>query len=159
MRRDYSEIRAMRGATPEDTMRAFVDAAWDALSPQRVSWIGFYFKVDGRDEMVLGHRRDKPACSPIGLHGVCGRGWSERRSIVVRDVKVLGAGYVACDPRDVSEVVVPLFDARGTCTGVLDADSFDVGAFTAHDARELERLLVQAGLTHAPGTGTPILVL
>ena len=36
-----------------------------------VSWVGFYFLGEG--EMTLGPRRDKPACSPIGLHGACGR--------------------------------------------------------------------------------------
>jgi putative methionine-R-sulfoxide reductase with GAF domain len=128
-------------------MQLFVDVAWGALHPQGVSWIGFYFKDEGSDTMTLGHRRDKPACSPIGLHGVCGRGWREERSIVVRDVRVLGPDYVACDPRDQSEVVVPLFDAAGVCTGVLDVDSFDVGAFTRRDADELARLLVEAGLT------------
>ncbi len=150
--RDYSHIRLGSSGSAEMRMQRFVDAAWDALAPQGVSWIGFYFKVGGADEMVLGHRRDKPACSPIGLHGVCGRGWREQRPIVVRDVKVLGPDYVACDPRDVSEVVVPIFDpapgpGHNTCTGVLDADSFDVGAFNEHDARELARLLLEAGLT------------
>jgi putative methionine-R-sulfoxide reductase with GAF domain len=109
--------------------------------------------------MTLGHRRDKPACSPIGLHGVCGRGWREQRSIVVRDVRVLGPDYVACDPRDQSEVVVPMFTRRGgteTCIGVLDVDSFDVGAFTDHDARELARLLIEIGLTTARSLETPI---
>lgn len=149
--RDYSTLRFRPGPDPDASMRAFVDAAWDALAPQAISWIGFYFKDDHADTMTLGHRRDKPACSPIGLHGVCGRGWREQRSIVVRDVRVLGPEYVACDPRDQSEVVVPIFhaDARGaeTCVGVLDVDSFDVGAFTRHDAEELARLLIEAGLS------------
>lgn len=142
-------------------MAAFVDRAWEALAPQGVSWIGFYFKDDGAETMTLGHRRDRPACSPIGLHGVCGRGWRERRTIVVRDVRVLGPEYVACDPRDQSEAVVPLFDPRagGACTGVLDLDSFDVGAFTERDANELERLLVEAGLTVAGRAAGPVLVL
>lgn len=147
-RRDYSALRFGPARDVDAAMQAFVDAAWDALSPQGVSWIGFYFKVGSGDTMTLGHRRDKPACSPIGLHGVCGRGWREQRSIVVRDVRVLGPDYVACDPRDQSEVVVPIFDPRtGACTGVLDVDSFDVGAFSEHDARELARLLIEAGLT------------
>jgi putative methionine-R-sulfoxide reductase with GAF domain len=156
--RGYSEITVAASGTREARMRAFVDACWPVLSPHGVSWIGFYVGPgesleDGRragaGEMLLGPRRDKPACSPIGLHGVCGRGWRERRSIVVRDVRVLGPDYVACDPRDQSEVVVPLLGADGACCGVLDVDSFDVGAFTPRDARELARLLVGCGLLDA----------
>lgn len=155
--RDYSALRVGPMPDPDAAMKAFVDAAWEALAPQGVSWIGFYFKDPDADTMTLGRRRDKPACSPIGLHGVCGRGWREARPIVVRDVRVLGPDYVACDPRDQSEVVVPLFDPRtGRCTGVLDADSFEVGAFTAHDARELARLLIQAGLTTTMSLEAPL---
>lgn len=160
--RDYSKMTAaLRGASGGDAdsrMGRFVDAAWDALSGQGVSWIGFYFKDEGAETMTLGRRRDKPACSPIGLHGVCGRGWREERSIVVRDVRVLGPDYVACDPRDQSEVVVPLFDSAGRCTGVLDADSFDVGAFTEHDAKELARLLVACGLTTERSLGAAVTI-
>lgn len=144
------------------------DVLWEALAPTGVSWIGFYVGpgvsageggVAGPEQMLLGPRRDKPACSPIGLHGVCGRGWRERRSIVVRDVAVLGADYVACDPRDKSEVVVPLFDDAGGCWGVLDADSFDVGSFDASDAERLERVLVACGLSSGRGHAAGVLVV
>lgn len=141
----------------ESVMRSVVDALWGALSRQGVSWVGFYHgpgerledgRVVGENEMLLGPCRDKPACSPIGLHGVCGRGWRARRTIIVRDVASLGANYVACDPRDRSEIVVPISDAAGRCFGVLDVDSHDAGAFSDHDARELERVLREAGLIH-----------
>lgn len=159
--RDYSRLRFKPSADPDAAMKGFVDAAWDALSPQGVSWIGFYFKDEGVDTMTLGHRRDKPACSPIGLHGVCGRGWREQRSIVVRDVRVLGPDYVACDPRDQSEVVVPIFERRGgaeSCVGVLDVDSFDVGAFTEHDACQLARLMIDAGITSPCSQSKPLVL-
>lgn len=154
--REYSEIVVPRAGSRETRMRALVDSFWPALSPQGVSWIGFYLgpgerledgRAVGPDEMLLGPCRDKPACSPIGLHGACGTCWRTRSPMVVRDVRDLGPNYVACDPRDQSEVVVPLFDESGRCYAVLDADSFDVGAFTEHDARALGRLLFQAGLS------------
>jgi putative methionine-R-sulfoxide reductase with GAF domain len=69
--------------------------------------------------------------------------------MVVRDVADLGEGYVACDPRDLAEVVIPLFEPDGTCWGVLDLDSFDVGAFDESDVTGLSSLLVAAGLTPA----------
>jgi len=131
----------------EDHMRQVADAAWEALSNSGVSWIGFYTKTPYRDEMVLGARRDKPACSPIGLHGMCGRSWYERKPIIVRDVATLGAAYIACDPKDRSEIVIPLIESDGTCYGVLDADSYEVGAFELGDVIGLTTLVEHAGLS------------
>jgi putative methionine-R-sulfoxide reductase with GAF domain len=128
-------------------MQVVVDLLWDALADSGVSWVGFYLP-DGDDALVLGPRRDKPACSPIGLHGACGQAFTQRRIMVVRDVADLGDGYIACDPRDRSEVVVPLFDEAGACWAVLDLDSHDVGAFDESDAEGLVAVLAAAGLTH-----------
>lgn len=167
--RDYSSIATPdEGASREQRMGALVDALWEALSAQGVSWIGFYLgpgqaledgRVVGAQEMLLGPCRNKPACSPIGLHGVCGRSWRERRTIVVGDVADLGAEYVACDPRDRSEVVVPLFDEQGACYGVLDADSFDVRSFDERDGAELFSVLDRAGLTRRGVSGPGTLVI
>lgn len=161
-RRDYSTID-IDAAVPRATrMRLIVDALWErfgggeARHGRGYSWVGFYFgpgqplddgRTVGDDEMILGPCRNKPACSPLGLHGACGRGWRQREALVIRDVSFLGANYVACDPRDMSEVVVPCFNQDGSCWGVLDIDSFEVGAFTRHDAEALCALLVRAGLS------------
>ncbi len=137
-------------------MRAVCDAIWEHLGgdgPGReISWIGFYGISDDRTEMTLLERRDKPACSPIGLHGACGRAWRECRTLIVGDVKTLGEGYVACDPRDASELVIPCFDDDGTCWGVLDADSFEIGAFDEHDASAMTELLEATALSVARQT-------
>ena len=133
----------------EDAMKAVVDALWESFRDEGLSWIGFYlFDAASPDELVLGPRRDKPACSPIGMHGACGQCFVQKQALVVPDVAKLGEGYIACDPRDKSEVVVPCFDVDGSCWGVLDADSHDVGAFTMHDALCLMRLLRHARLSH-----------
>ncbi len=156
--RDYTSITPPdpEAGSIEARMRALTDSLWDALHTQNVSWIGFYFgpgwtledaRTVGDAEMLLGPCRNKPACSPIGLHGACGKSLLDAAPLVVHDVKDLGEGYVACDPRDQSEVVIPLFDESGRCYAVLDADSFDVGAFDERDARELARLCAEAGLT------------
>lgn len=129
-------------------MRAVVDALWTRLADTGVSWAGFYAH-EGRPELVLGPSRNKPACSPIGLHGACGRAFLERRPLVVSDVRALGAAYVACDPRDLSEIVVPIFDREGACRGVLDLDSFDPGAFGLEDVQGLRAVLTKAGLAAA----------
>lgn len=136
-------------------MRSLSDALWDAFGTRGYSWCGLYvYEPGGADhgsgtspgEMILAARQPKPACSPIGLDGICGQSWKQRQSVLVRDVRTLEAnGYIACDPRDVSEVVVPMV-LGGECWGVLDVDSYEVGAFDEHDARGLLRVAQRAGL-------------
>jgi len=148
--RDYTPLLAALkpGANDTETMQRTVDALWLAFASQGWSWVGFYLVTQGNpSEMILGPRRDKPACSPIGLHGCCGRSYLSRRPLVVRDVKVMGAEYIACDPRDVSEVVVPCLNPDGTAWGVLDVDSFNLGEFDETDALCLQRLLRHVGLS------------
>jgi len=70
-----------------------------------------------------------------------------RQPLVVRDVKELGGNYIACDPRDRSELVLPCLNADGSCWGVFDLDSFDVGSFSEADAAELGQILRESGLS------------
>lgn len=130
-------------------MRIVVDALWEGLREKGVSWVGFYLDQPEQPDdrrLVLGPSRDKPACSPIGLHGACGKALLSNEGLIVRDVKELGPNYIACDPRDRSEIVIPLTDeASGTCWGVLDLDSFEVRAFDESDARGLREVLRAAG--------------
>ncbi|MEN0020886.1 MAG: hypothetical protein AAF747_08400 [Planctomycetota bacterium] len=121
-------------------------------TPAGLSWVGFYEIEIGADggpteQMLLLEREPKPACSPIGLHGMCGRGWRERVSLVIPDVRTLGEDYVACDPADMSELVVPMFASDGSCWGVLDADSYGLDAFSQHDAAGFFGVARAAGLT------------
>lgn len=150
MGRKYDELvqTIAPGVDRAARMQCVVDAIWTAFSRAGVSWVGFYLpNARNEDELLLGPRRDKPACSPIGMHGACGRAFRERRALIVRDVADLGNAYIACDPRDRSEVVVPCVEPDGHCWAVLDLDSHATGAFDAEDVRGLTRLLVEAGLT------------
>ena len=154
MTRSYETIIAdLQARIPPDAsqdvrMQAVVDLLWDHLHTQGVSWVGFYLFVPERDEMVLGPRRDKPACSPIEMHGACGSAFRNNQTIIVHDVRELGENYISCDPKDRSEIVVPIDDADGQAVGVLDLDSFDVGSFGDSDAVGLARVLAGAGLEH-----------
>ncbi len=156
--RDYLPLLSLLAPAPSASdplaaMQRVSDCLWDAFSgPSRgsISWIGFYtFDRARPNELTLAARRNKPACSPIGLHGACGQCFLAKRPIVVPNVKTLGANYVACDPRDQAEVIVPLINPDGSCWGVLDGDSFDMGAFSIHDALALARLLHHVGLSAA----------
>lgn len=146
--RPYDQIAEQVSAAGDRTarMRTLIDLLWKKLSPLGVSWIGFYLH-ERDDELVLGPSRNKPACSPIGMHGACGQAFRSGKPLVVRDVRSLGEGYVACDPRDLSEVVIPVFDETGRPWGVLDADSFDTAAFDQRDVDGLLSLLRKTDLT------------
>ncbi len=127
-----------------DRMESFAGLAWSHLRDTGISWLGFYLVHDSDpDSMVLGPRRDRP-----GLHGVCGRSLRTGRSMVGDDVLELGSDYVACDPRDRAEIVIPLAcGASGPHPAdlVLDLDSFEPGAFSDEDDRCLRACLLQAG--------------
>lgn len=144
--RDYAAIAHVLPAdialrSREERMQIVVDAVWNALHDQGVSWVGFYVDhphLPDDQRLILGPRRDKPACSPIGMHGVCGQTLLRKEIMIVRDPAELAQGgrpnYIACDPRDRAEVAVPLIDESGMCWGVFDVDSWEVGAFDQRDA-------------------------
>ncbi|MHC4218090.1 MAG: GAF domain-containing protein [Planctomycetota bacterium] len=149
--RPYAEIAEALPSegTREQRMRAVADALWEALSTRGVSWVGFYVDRPGEPDdrrLELGPCQAKPACSPIGLHGVCGQAMRFRRPRIVSDVTELGDEYIACDPADRSEITVPLIDEHGACWGVLDLDSPEVAAFDETDELGLCRVLKAAGL-------------
>ena len=101
-------------------------------------WTGFYL-VKG-DELQLGPFQGPIACYRIKHgRGVCGTAWKENRTIVVPDVEQF-PGHIACSSLSRSEIVVPLHDAQGNVTGVLDIDSKDLATFDDVDARWLEEI-------------------
>ncbi len=149
--RDYDAIAAnlAAGGSREQRMQAVADALWKALRERGVSWVGFYLDHPAAPDdvrLVLGPHRDKPACSPIGLHGVCGQTLRFRTARIVDDVRDLGEDYIACDPLDRSEITVPMIDSLDECWGVLDLDSQDIGAFGPADEVGLRRVLQAAEL-------------
>ena len=102
-------------------------------------WTGFYRVVN--DELLLGPFQGPLACVHIGYgRGVCGTAWKERRTQVVPDVEQF-PGHIACSSESRSEIVVPMFDANGNVTAVLDIDSRDLATFDQVDQCYLERLV------------------
>ena len=150
--RDYDPVLVALNQVAGDRhqrMRAVADTLWRFFKDFGLSWCGFYLGDPAGEptQMVLGPSRDKPACSPIELRGACGMSMLRKRTLVVSDVHNLGANYIACDPKDRSEIVVPLFDESGNAFGVLDIDSFDRDAFGEHDARSLKRLMESTAIS------------
>ncbi len=148
--RDYKPVAmALAGVSGSRhrRMREAADVLWRFFKDHGYSWVGFYEKDRDADRMTLGPARDKPACSPIALHGACGMAWTKKRPIIVNDVHNLGPNYISCNPRDRSEVIVPLFNDDGSCWGVLDIDSFERDAFGEQDVHELRRIMEATALS------------
>lgn len=103
-------------------------------------WIGFYL-VDSDDELVLGPFQGPIACTRIKKgKGVCGATWEREKTIIVPDVDKF-PGHIACSGDSKSEIVVPLFDEKGNCKGVLDIDADYYEAFDELDQKFLEELM------------------
>ena len=101
-------------------------------------WTGFYRVVD--NELVLGPFQGPVACMHIAFgRGVCGTAWKERQTIVVPDVEQF-PGHIACSSLSRSEIVVPLLDAKGDVTAVLDIDSKALATFDDTDRLYLENI-------------------
>ena len=102
-------------------------------------WTGFYRNIGGR--LVVGPYIGTVGCLliPFGK-GVCGAAAQRRESVIVPDVEKF-PGHIACDSRSRSEIVVPVFDARGELLAVFDVDSTELSSFDEEDQRGLEKIM------------------
>lgn len=102
-------------------------------------WTGFYL-VRGQ-ELVLGPFQGPVACYRIPYgRGVCGTAWKRRETVIVPDVEQF-PGHIACSSLSRSEIVVPLFDAKGDVCAVLDIDSKELATFDETDRQYLEQAM------------------
>ena len=102
-------------------------------------WTGFYI-VKG-DELRLGPFQGSVACMHIPYgRGVCGTSWQRKATVIVPDVEEF-PGHIACSSLSRSEIVVPVFDASGNVTAVLDIDSRELNTFDEVDQRWLEKIV------------------
>lgn len=153
VKRDYQAmagtIRENISAAPEneDKMKLVTNVLWDGLKDKGLDWVGFYRLTKNGEGMELVSRQPRAACSPIGLHGVCGKGMEDKTPQIIKDVYALGDKHIICDPANLSEIVVPLIEPDGSCRAVLDLDSRELGAFNQQDADGLALVMRSAGLT------------
>ena len=104
------------------------------------SWTGFYRVVEP-DLLRVGPYQGGLGCLEIPFdQGVCGACATQRETIIVPDVHAF-PGHIACDPKARSEIVLPVFDARGDLVAVLDLDSTEPAAFDEEDRRGLEPIV------------------
>ena len=102
-------------------------------------WTGFYRVRDGR--LYVGPYQGPLACAVLpGPEGVCWACVKKEETILVPDVHAF-PGHVACDARSRSEIVVPVRDAQGRVTAVLDVDSDQPDAFADADRVGLEKIV------------------
>ena len=99
-------------------------------------WCGFYRLVNG--ELIVGPYQGPLACQVLAKdRGACWAGVRRGTTIVIPDVREF-PGHIACDPRSLSEIVVPYRSGDGSVAGVLDVDSDHLAQFDDVDARQLE---------------------
>jgi len=104
-------------------------------------WVGFYRVVEPNALLRVGPYQGSLGCLEIRFgSGVCGSAALWRKTVVVPDVSAF-PGHITCDPLSRSEIVVPVFDARGELIAVLDIDSEHPAMFDDVDARCLEQLV------------------
>lgn len=118
------------------TVACLLNEAFDAFF-----WTGFYL-VDPLkpEELVVGPYQGTLGCLRIPFgKGVCGAAAKRRETIVVKNVHEF-PGHIACDSRTNSEIVVPVFDANGSLTAVLDVDSIEFSSFDNVDKIGLEAI-------------------
>ena len=102
-------------------------------------WTGFYLLKEG--ELIVGPYQGPVACILLKKNtGVCWAGINRKEAVIVPDVHQF-PGHIACDSRSNSEIVLPLMNASGEITGVLDIDSRDLNAFDEADREGLEKIL------------------
>lgn len=108
-------------------------------------WVGFYLVKN--EQLVLGPFQGPIACTRISRgRGVCGTAWNEKKTILVPDVELF-PGHIACSSASKSEIVVPVIDASGAVTMVLDVDSDQLNDFDAVDEKHLGEICTWIGRT------------
>jgi GAF domain-containing protein len=101
-------------------------------------WVGIYFAVSSRKELVLGPFVGEPTDHiriPFG-RGICGQAADREETFIVQDVSAQD-NYLSCGVKVKSEIVVPVF-RDGKVLAEIDIDSHQKDCFSADDQWFLE---------------------
>lgn len=103
-------------------------------------WTGFY-RVVGPELLKIGPYQGGHGCLVIPFsRGVCGAAARSGQVQIVPDVDAF-PDHIACSSTTRSELVLPVWNARGDLLGVLDLDSNTPAAFDETDAAALTAIL------------------
>lgn len=109
-------------------------------SDDRFDWTGFY-RVTAPELLKIGPYQGGHGCLVIPFaRGVCGAAARTGEVQLVADVNAF-EGHIACASSTQSEVVLPVWSAKGALLGVFDIDSNQPAAFTQEDADQLAAIL------------------
>ena len=109
-------------------------------SDDRFDWTGFY-RVVAPELLKIGPYQGGHGCLVIPFdRGVCGAAARTGEVQLVPDVDAF-PGHIACASSTRSEIVLPVFDAKGSLLAVFDIDSDQPDAFTEEDAKGLSAIL------------------
>ena len=136
------QIRAaLEGETNDVALQATLACLlWETFT--QASWCGFYRRIDERT-LAVGPYQGPMGCLRIDLaRGVCGAAARTGEIQLVDDVEQF-PGHIACDDRTKSELVVPIKDASGHVTAVLDLDSHVAAGFSPAESERLSRFLAE----------------
>ena len=102
-----------------------------------VNWAGFY--LSNGEYLYLGPFQGDVACTRIPFNkGVCGKAYSDKKSIIVDDVNKF-PGHIACSSLSKSEIVVPI-KKDDVVFGVIDIDAPVYSRFKKEDQELLEKV-------------------
>ncbi|HDR27506.1 GAF domain-containing protein [Rhodovulum sp.] len=146
MRLDYAEMGARLAALTEgetDTVALMATMACELHhADDRFDWTGFYRHV-GNETLKIGPYQGGHGCLTIPFsRGVCGAAARTGQVQLVADVDAF-PGHIACAATTRSEIVLPVWNARGDLLGVLDIDSSRPAAFDQDDATGIAALLAR----------------
>ena len=137
--RVYNQLTELLTKTSEPVARM---ATINAILHHKMDgffWTGFYLLKD--EELIVGPYQGPAACQVLAKDtGVCWAAINRNEALIVPDVEKF-PGHIACDSRSKSEIAIPLRNATGEITGVLDVDSQELDNFDLIDSAELERIL------------------
>ena len=102
-----------------------------------LNWAGFY--LSNGEYLYLGPFQGDVACTRIPFNkGVCGKAYSDKKSIIVDDVNKF-PGHIACSSLSKSEIVVPI-KKDDAIFGVIDIDAPVYSRFKKEDQELLEKV-------------------
>lgn len=137
-----AEINAVLDGEDNRVARMATVTAMLAAAFKSFFWTGFYVVDANRpNELVIGPYQGTLGCLRIAFgRGVCGAAAAARRTMIVADVHAF-PGHIACDSQSRSEIVIPVFDAKGELIAVLDVDSTELATFNDEDKVGLEAIV------------------